>query len=207
MPRAVKSGHALPAPTPTLGRRSVKTQLKVVRPTKAPAELKSRVPVLPYTVIRDDREKKKKGWIWGQFPSNAGTVVQRLKTGDYTLKGYENVLCIERKGSVKELATNLHQKRFMESLKRMEQFPVKAVILEFDFADLTDWPKSSGLPPHKMPKHLSYPGCVLAAFWKVQMKFPTIPFIFAGNSGKEAASSLFKRVVEKYGRTIKKNST
>lgn len=189
-----------PAPNSSRSPRSLKAPLKVAKPKKVAKRAK------PYTVIRDDREKEGKGWNWVEHRACLGTTKKRLKTGDYTLLGHEGVLSIERKGSVVEFVSNLHQKRFIAELVRMEKFPVRAVILEFEFSDLTDWPASGNLPPGKLPKHLSYPGCALAAFWKVQMRFPTIPFIFAGTRGKEAASSLFKRVIEKYGSNSKGNT-
>ena len=57
----------------------------------------------PYLVYRDTREKD--GWDFAQSGYCAGTEPQTIKTGDYTLHGYENHLCIERKGNVSELAS------------------------------------------------------------------------------------------------------
>ena len=59
----------------------------------------------PYLVYRDTREKD--GWEFTQSGYCAGTQEQTIKTGDYTLYGYENHICIERKGNVSELATNI----------------------------------------------------------------------------------------------------
>ena len=62
-----------------------------------------------YTVIKDTREQD--GYTFERFESRyhacAGMVVQKLDTGDYSLVGLEDKLCIERKGRISELAINL----------------------------------------------------------------------------------------------------
>ena len=67
-----------------------------------------------------------------------------LKTGDYTLKGFEDMVCIERKFSVEEIATNLGKKKkaFDAEMKRMQEFPFRYIICEFSMSDLIDYPNS-----------------------------------------------------------------
>ena len=59
----------------------------------------------PFTVIKDTREQD--GWTFERFDTRyhtcTGMVLQKLETGDYSLKGMENIFCVERKGSVAEL--------------------------------------------------------------------------------------------------------
>ena len=57
-----------------------------------------------FTVIRDTREKKDHGWWFEEDAYCAGTEVVKVNIGDYTIKDKENLLCIERKESVAELA-------------------------------------------------------------------------------------------------------
>ena len=62
-----------------------------------------------YTVIKDTREKE--GYFFKKYDKCSGMVVETMKTGDYTIKGLEDVLCIERKASVEEIANNLGKKK------------------------------------------------------------------------------------------------
>jgi hypothetical protein len=158
-----------------------------------------------YTVIRDTREKVGQGWLFPASKSCTGTQVRKLDTGDYTLLGYESTLCVERKGTVKEFASNLHQARFKAELERMKEYPIAVVILEFPFSHLATWPEYSGIPPRRLPPFMARRGSMLACFWRVQMQHPHVQFIFADKHGHQAASSLFKRVIEAHARSRSKN--
>lgn len=162
-------------------------------PRKPPCPQKAKT----YEVIRDTREKKGHGWVFSKSTTCEGTTVRKLDTGDYTLVGYESILCVERKGSVKEFAMNLMEKRFENELMRMISFPIPVVILEFDLEDIMRWPEGSGIPKYKWPRMKVKAPFLLQRFWELQIKYPNVQFIFAGLYGKEATSSLFKRVIAK----------
>jgi hypothetical protein len=149
-----------------------------------------------YVVIRDTREKPGHGWTFDKSATCGGTKVSTLKTGDYTLVGYEDILCVERKGCVREFAMNLLQKRFEAELVRMTKFAVAVVVLEFDFEDIIRWPEGSGIPKYKWRKLKVRSSLLLKKFWDLKIAYPNIQFMFAGYHGKEAVSSLFKRVNE-----------
>ena len=72
-----------------------------------------------YTVIKDTREQD--GWIFAPYDRCEGMEVDTLHTGDYTLKGFEDIVCVERKASVSEIATNLGKKKkaFYNEMERM----------------------------------------------------------------------------------------
>src|SRR5688572_9057132 len=94
-----KNPKAKPSKSPT-----TKVTKSKSSPIAFPA--KSASPPL-YTVIRDTREQK--GWI---FEANAyceGTVIETMKTGDYTLRGLEDRFVVERKRNVAEFAQNILQ--------------------------------------------------------------------------------------------------
>ena len=101
---------------------------------------KSKIP--NYTVIKDTREQN--GWFFSQYDKCDGMEVATLHTGDYTIKGFEDVVCIERKASVTELANNLgkNKKAFYAEMVRMQDFPFKFLILEFSFTDVAEFPIS-----------------------------------------------------------------
>lgn len=159
-----------------------------------------------YTVIRDTREKNGEGWVFGETSTCLGTVSETMHTGDYTLSGLESIITVERKGSVKEFAGNLTQPRFERELERMATFKYAYVILEFELSDIMSWPVGCGLPPYKWRCIRTSKYFLLSRFWELQMKYPYVRFLFVGKHGKEAVSSLFKRIAEQYGKNRKSSS-
>ena len=99
-----------------------------------------------YTVIRDTREQE--GYYFSEFNTCAGMVDRKLDTGDYSIDGLEDKICIERKGCVEELAQNLGSKKqtFLREIERMQDFPHKFIILEFSLEDLIKFPKETRIP-------------------------------------------------------------
>ena len=147
----------------------------------------------PYLVYRDTREKD--GWEFTQSGYCAGTEEQTIKTGDYTLHGYEQHICIERKGNVSELATNITQARFERELERMIDFPWRYILLEFDMKEVIEFPKGSKIPAYKR-KYMKIKGpFFLKRILELQKKYE-VPFIFCGDYAKEVCSSIFKRFME-----------
>lgn len=155
-----------------------------------------------YRVIRDTREKEGKGWHFGPTEKCSGTTIETMRTGDYTLKGYEDYLCIERKGSVVEVAGNLIQPRFYEELERLEEFQFPFLVLEFNMDDLIRYPFGCGLPAHVRRKCKMDGFVLLGKLNEMMLKYKT-KVLFVGEKGKDVASSLFKRVVENYEPNIK----
>ncbi len=162
-------------------------------PSKAP----------PYTVIKDTREQE--GYTFekfnGRYTSCEGMVVRKLDTGDYTLVGLEDKLCIERKGSISELAINLgkDKRRFMDEIKRMKDFPFKFIILEFTLEDVMDFPESSNIPEEKWDSIVITNKYMLKMLIEFQM-YDDIHVIFCGNrkNAKLTNNSILKRVNEFY---------
>ena len=147
----------------------------------------------PYLVYRDTREKN--GWDFAHSGYCAGTEEHTMKTGDYTLHGYETHLCIERKGNVTELATNITQARFERELERMQEFPWRYILLEFNMSDVVNFPKGAKIPAYKR-KFLKVRGpFLLKRILEMQRKY-NVPFIFCGENAKEVCSSIFKRFME-----------
>jgi len=148
---------------------------------------------MKYTIIRDTREKN--GW-W--FPESAvcdGTVVEKLDTGDYTLKDKKNILCIERKGSIGEFANNITQKRFENELERMREYKFSFVLLEFDLFEIMSFPQSANFPARVLSKIKITAPFVLKKLIEYEMCYPT-KFILCGQYGINIANNIFKRVME-----------
>lgn len=154
-----------------------------------------------FTVIRDTREKSGNGWFFEVNGPCVGTVEKKLDTGDYSLVGYEEVLCIERKNSIGELAGNCSEKRFNNVLERMSRYRYPFIICEFEYDCVTSFPMGSNIPVKKW-KDLRITNNYLVKFIAdIQVKYG-INIIFAGGetNAKVAALSIFKRVNESYGK-------
>ena len=146
-----------------------------------------------YTVIKDTREQK--GWEFGSSATCSGTVSDKLDTGDYSLKGYEETLCIERKGKISEFARNVTEKRFENELSRMQDYKYRFVILEFAVKDILDFPKNSKIPYNKR-KYIKVRGpFILKRLLELAITY-NVQVLFCGEHGRDVASSIFKRVVE-----------
>ena len=79
-----------------------------------------------FTVLYDDREKK----TW-DLPYKIEK--RRLTTGDYTIKGFEKVIAIEKKSGLIELLNDLangYRPTFERFLKRLSKYPIKCIVVE-----------------------------------------------------------------------------
>jgi hypothetical protein len=120
-----------------------------------------------------------------------------LKTGDYSVRGLEDVLCIERKGSVDEIAGNLTTPRFKKELERIVPFKYKYIICEFTLFDILQYPVGSKVPAKNVTGLRMTGGYLLKLLTQLQVKYD-IHVIYAGNklNAFKYAESLIKRIVE-----------
>lgn len=158
----------------------------------------------PFIVIKDTREQD--GYFFSAFNTCAGMIEQKLDTGDYTIQGFEDKICIERKGCVEELAVNLGQKKqaFLNEIERMKNFPHKFLVLEFSLEDLVKFPEETRIPI-KNKASLKITGkYMLKCLFEFQL-YNDIHILFCGNKYNAflAVSSILKRINEMY--TIGRN--
>ena len=126
----------------------------------------------------------------------AEVIREKLDTGDYSIKGLEDYLCIERKGAVSEFATNVFQARFDRELQRMVNYKYAFILLEFNIEDLLKFPYGSGLPKYAVKK-IHYNGkLLLKKLTEFQCKYPNIHFMFCGDNIMDILYSICKRVIE-----------
>ena len=94
-------------------------------------------------VIVDTREQKP----W-DLSHGAETVREGLKTGDYSIRGHEDRICIERKRSTGELSNNLgkDKKPFRREFERMAEFEEAHLICEFPMSNFDIFPEGSCIP-------------------------------------------------------------
>lgn len=100
----------------------------------------------PFTILVDTREQKpfefsglrtdKKG---GTLPIIVKTELTRLETGDYSIAGEENIICVERK-SAEDLIKTLTRRRneFFDEIRRMHSFKHSIIVVEESFGAVID---------------------------------------------------------------------
>jgi ERCC4-type nuclease len=159
--------------------------------------------IRPFTIIKDTREKQ--GYTFEasrtKYHVCKGMVVRKLDTGDYSLEGLEDKVCIERKASVVELANNVgvSSRRFMAEIERMKEFPHKFLILEFSLTDLMNFPEGSDVPEKEI-KNLKITNKYMLRFLMELQINHSVNVIFCDSkkNAKWTVLSILKRVNEKY---------
>ena len=83
-------------------------------------------------MIRDTRERR--GWDFACIDPQPQVVVATLRTGDYSIRGYEDDVCVERK-ELSDLFGTFGQgrDRFVRELERMSIMAFASVVIEADF--------------------------------------------------------------------------
>jgi ERCC4-type nuclease len=152
---------------------------------------------MTFNVVVDTREQLP--WDLTDNENVDKVIIRKLETGDYTVEGLEEKLCIERKGSVSELAQNVTASRFKNVLKRMRSFKHAFLLLEFGIDDIIKYPYGSKIP-RKVWRKLKVKGpFIMKAISHIQIDCG-IHVIFCDDveNAKYIATNIMKRVSEKY---------
>lgn len=139
-------------------------------------------------IIIDTREQQP----W-EFPSHTVSVA-KLDTGDYSIEGLENVLCIERKKTVGEFANNIVEKRYDDWTKRMAEFKYKFLILEFPLSSVYSFPIGSGIPKYLWNKTRISPKFIIKKLTELQI-YHDIHILFCDSA--QHASRLAEAIMYK----------
>ena len=84
-----------------------------------------------------------------RFPSYILTEVRTLRTGDYSLVGFEDRVAIERKSKQDAYGTiGSGRGRFTRELERLHALDYGAIVVESSLPDFLAQPPFSGLHPH-----------------------------------------------------------
>ena len=150
-----------------------------------------------FTVLKDTREKN--GWDFESHDSCEAVITETIKTGDYTIKGFEEQLCIERKARTSEIAMNLgrYRDRFERELERMTAYKYSYILLEFDVDDLMSYPKGSGIPLKRW-KSIKVTGrYMLNLLIQFEIQYG-VNVIFCGDkeNAEYIANTIFKKVID-----------
>jgi ERCC4-type nuclease len=144
-----------------------------------------------FTIIVDTREQNP--WSLKHYTTSK----KKLDTGDYTIEGYETLLCIERKYSISEFVNNMTEKRFVDVLTRMSSYKYSFIIMEFSFEDIINFPVGSSIPKHVWKNLKITPSYIIRYISDIQIKY-NIKILFCGNAynAEKMALSLIRRVIE-----------
>ena len=130
--------------------------------------------------VRDTREHKGHGFKWIKCKRWGTMETATLKYGDYSVKGYEDIVAVERKGCASEFMGNLITKdkdRFHRELEVLSTYKGAWIVCEFNVDDLK---KAIYYIPKRKRKYFSIDK-ILGAIASIMCKYD-IPVIFAGNS-------------------------
>jgi hypothetical protein len=142
-----------------------------------------------FTIIIDTREQQP--WSFEHHT----TASRKLDTGDYSIEGLEDVVCIERKKSVSEVANNLTESRFIDVVDRMSKFKYAFLLLEFDLAQVLSYPIGSNLPRRLWDKIKISPAFIVKHILELQLNH-NIKVLFCGSSSdaEQMAEYILKKV-------------
>lgn len=150
-----------------------------------------------YIIIKDTREKQ--GWDFPPDGKCAGIEIATMRTGDYTLKGFEDLICIERKKCPSEVAGNLGVKKkpFEAEMQRMSAFKYPFIICEFSMSELLEYPKNSDIPKSRLSNVVITGKYMLKCLLEYQLEY-NIKILFCDNAkhAEMVAASLMKRLYE-----------
>lgn len=151
-----------------------------------------------FHIIVDSREQHP--WSFDTMEKS----VSKLDTGDYSLKGMEEVFCIERKGSVSEFANNITEKRFKDVVDRLSKIPHAFLLFEFDLEDVLIYPVGSNVPKRMWDKLRIGPKFILKHINDLQI-LHNVKVLFCGDASnaETMALSLMRKIYVYYGQSAK----
>ncbi len=148
----------------------------------------------PYTVVIDTREQRPFAFASPlrrarqQRTYTVQTTTSTLKSGDYSLAGFESRIAVERK-SISDLFSTLAagRSRFQRELERLSEFTFSAIVVEAEWGTiLTSPPPHSRLPPRTL--------FMTVVSW--QQKFPRVHWWFLPS--REVAEACTIRILDKF---------
>ena len=124
-------------------------------------------------------------------------VTRKLETGDYSIEGLEDILCIERKGSLAEFYRNVTQKRFEDELVRMQAYKYRYLVLEFSLSEVMAIPYSLGLSAKQREMCKLSPKYVMGRIAEIQVDY-NVNVIFAETRDivTDVVTNIMRRVYE-----------
>lgn len=142
-----------------------------------------------FKIVIDTREQQP--WFFDEYL----TTVAKLDTGDYSIAGMEDVICIERKKSVSEFANNIVESRFKDVIQRLQTIKYSFVLLEFSLVDVLRYPQGSNVPRRMWNKIKISPAFIMKNILDLELKY-NIKVIFCDNHdhANKLAQMIFRRM-------------
>lgn len=106
-----------------------------------------------FTIVKDTREKKGKGWMFRASANCHGMEREKLDVGDYAIKGLEDIIMIERKtfGDLwGTLGRSDNYRRFLREMERAKNHKVKYLIVEATLGQISKGYKFSKVHPNNI---------------------------------------------------------
>jgi len=98
-------------------------------------------------IIIDTREQE----AYEFDPETVEVKHQALSTGDYSLDGFEDRVCIERKSLQDYVQSVIKQRdRFLKEVKKLSEIPHCSIVVECDLADIMGKRYRSGAHPNSV---------------------------------------------------------
>lgn len=149
-----------------------------------------------YLILRDTRERAGHGWLFDSHYENhmpprcIGTAIAKLDTGDYSVKGYEDILAIERKEDLSELWVNYlsDKERLENEFERLAKLKYKWMIIESLLVS-----ESWELSPPQVRK--SVPGKAMIRWLLKLSVLHNVPILFGGSESKRMARYLMEEAI------------
>jgi hypothetical protein len=152
-------------------------------------------------IIRDSREHLDHGWVFEEEEKKpgkiriCGTIDQGLDCADYSIKGLEDVIRVERKMGFRELFGNYtpsaNQERFHREMEKLRPIKHKFILIETFLTEdslCLSIPQSGFGPPcHKILDWLT----------EIELEY-NIGVKFVGDAGKRVAKTIFRQIARKY---------
>lgn len=139
-----------------------------------------------FRIVVDTREQT-------PLPLPAETAVRgTLRTGDYSVQGFEHSFTVERKSLPDLVNTIIHDReRFEYELLRMMKYQFRRVLVEASFAD--------AMPDEGYTFSQAKPKSVINSVYAFEVRYG-VPFVFAG--GRLAATKLLMGWAEFFVREL-----
>tara|TARA_B110000881_G_C18067819_1_gene267338 strand:- start:36 stop:452 length:417 start_codon:yes stop_codon:yes gene_type:complete len=131
-----------------------------------------------FKVITDSREKHPYKF--------KNSITKKLETGDYSIEGYEYLVCVERKTKADAYGTiGNGRSRFIKELERMSELDYSAIVIESSLSSFLVPPSFSKMNPKS---------CIMSLIsWSIRYG---VHVYFADN--REMGMKLTKSILEKY---------
>ena len=148
---------------------------------------RAKAPKDKFTIIRDTREQKGKGWEFRASANCYGMEKKKLDVGDYAIEGMEDIVMVERKtlGDLwGTLSVKKNYDRFLREIERAKDHKMKYLVIEATLAEVNAKYRFSQVSPAN----------IQAKLISLQVKH-NVHVVFAGR--KDLARAWVRRLFDK----------